>query len=110
MKGVARAVAVLGAAAVAWVLFGEGPKDVVLVYDVGGDATRLEVELRRAGEVVRRAEFPVHPAAAPIRHAVKLPAGEYALGWRVATPSGPRQGERALEITEGGTLVLPIAR
>jgi hypothetical protein len=106
----ARFLAVVGAVAVAWLLFGGGAKDVVLVYDLGGgDATALEVDLRRGGELVRHAEFKVDRAG-PIRHELRLAEGEYALGWRVASPAGTREGQRALEIRESGTVVLPIGR
>lgn len=112
MKAGARLVAVLGAVAVGWLLFGEGPRDVVLVYDLG-EAPRpssLEVRVRRGGETVRRAVFSVPAGGAPIRHALKLPDGSYALGWWVEAPDGPREGERTLEIREDGTIVLPIGR
>jgi hypothetical protein len=106
----ARFLAVVGVVAVAWLLFGEGPKDVVLVYDLGaGDVTALEVELRRGGELVRRAEFKVDRAK-PIRHELRLAEGDYAFGWRVASPTGPREGRRPLEIRESGTVVLPVGR
>jgi hypothetical protein len=39
---------------------------------------------------------------------LKLPGGEYTLGWRLTTPSGARQGERALVISEAGTIVLAL--
>jgi hypothetical protein len=99
----------VGALAVGWLLFGRGSKDVVLVYDVGPDATALEVALRRGGEVVRRAEFRRHDKE-PLRHALRLPEGDYQLGWRVVTPAGAREGERALEVRESGTIVLSIGR
>jgi hypothetical protein len=106
----ARFLAVVGVVAVAWLLFAEGPKEVVLVYDLAEpDATALEVELRRGGELVRRAEFRV-AGGVPIRHEVRLAEGDYALGWRVASGAGTRRGERALEIRESGTIVLPIGR
>ena len=108
MRRLARLVAVVGAVAVGWLLLGRGPKDVVLVYDVGArDATALEVALRRGGDVVRRAEFRTDRSG-PIRHALRLPEGDYVLAWRVATPAGPREGERPLEVRESGTIVLPI--
>ncbi len=110
MKLLARFLAVAGAVAVGWLLFGQGPKEVVLVYDLAPrDATALEVELRQGGEVVRRARFKAD-GAGPIRHALRLSEGDYALAWRVATPAGPREGERPLEVHEEGTIVLPLGR
>jgi hypothetical protein len=110
MKRLARLVAVVGAVGIGWLLLGRGPKDVVLVYDVGAsDATALEVALRRGDEVVRRAELRVDRTG-PIQHALRLPDGEYVLSWRVATPAGPREGERPIEVRESGTIVLPIGR
>jgi hypothetical protein len=108
-KRLARLLALVGALAVGFVLFGRGSKDVVLVYDVGPDATELEVALRRGGEVVRRAEFRRHDTE-PVRHALRLPEGDYQLAWRVVSPAGARAGERALEVRESGTIVLPIGR
>jgi hypothetical protein len=110
LKRIARLVAVVGAVALGWLLLGRGPKDVVLVYDLGvRDATALEVALRRGGEVVRRAELRPDREGR-VRHALRLPEGEYVLAWRVATPAGPRQGERPLDVRESGTIVLPIGR
>jgi hypothetical protein len=101
-------VALFGAIAVAWVLFERPARDVVLVYDVGPDATALEVTLRRGGEVIRRADL--RPRGGTARHEVRLRDGEYRLDWRLATPAGPRAGERALEVHESGTIVLPLGR
>lgn len=112
MKRAARLVALLGAVGVGLFLASSSPKDVVLVYDLAGApaATALEVELRRDGDVVRRAEFRVTAPDLQIRHAVRLPRGEYALAWRAAGPAGARAGERVLEIEEEGTIVLPVGR
>jgi hypothetical protein len=109
VKRLARLVALVGALAVGWALFGRGSKDVVLVYDVAPDATSLEVALRRDGEIVRRAEFR-RRGGEPLRHALRIPEGSYELDWRVVTPAGARAGERSLEVREAGTIVLPIGR
>ena len=108
----ARLVALLGAIGVGLLLARAAPEDVVLVYDLAGapGATALEVELRRDGELVRRAEFPLTPAARQVRHPVRLPHGRYALAWRTAGPGGPAAGEREVEVAEGGTIVLPLGR
>ena len=109
-KPLARLVALLGAIAVGWFVFSRAPRDVVLVYDVAvPGASALEVDLRRGDALVRHAEFRLH-GGGEVRHAVRLPEGEYALAWRVAAPGGARTGERAVEVTEAGTIVLPLGR
>ena len=110
MRLLRRLVVVAAAVGAGYLLFGQGPREVVLVYDLASapDATGLEVELRRGGEVVRRAEFRVPREGGALRHPVKLPGGEYTLGWRLTTPAGARRGERALVISEPGTIVLAL--
>ena len=112
MRRAARLVARLGAVAVGLYLVSSAPKDVVLVYDLAGapDATALEIELRRGDELVRRAEFPAAAGGRQIRHAVRLPQGQYALSWRAAGPSGSRTGARVVDVEEEGTIVLPVGR
>jgi len=112
VRRAARLVALLGAVGVGLFLASASPKDVVLVYDLAGapDATALEVELRRGDDLVRRAEFRVPDAGRQIRHTIRLPQGQYALSWRAAGPSGPRTGERMLDVEEEGTIVLPVGR
>ena len=112
MKRAARLLALLGALAVGLFLFSASPEDVVLVYDLAGapEATALEVELRRGGDLVRHAEFRVTGSDRQIRHALRLPRGEYALAWRAAGPAGARSGERTLDVAEEGTIVLPVGR
>lgn len=112
MRRAARLVALLGAVAVGLFLVSSAPKDVVLVYDLAGapDATALEIELRRGDELVRRAEFRVGGADPQIRHAVRLPRGQYALSWRAAGPWGSRTGARVVDVEEEGTIVLPVGR
>jgi hypothetical protein len=109
LRPAARLVAVLGAAGVGWLLFGARPNDVVLVYDLSSApaATALEVEIRAAGEVVRRARLRVD-AGEQVRHPVRLRDGTYALAWRVERPDGPRSGEREVVVDGEGTIVLPL--
>ncbi len=110
MRPVARLVAVLGALGVGWFLFSRAPRDVVLVYDVAApDATALEVDIRRGGALVRHAEFRLH-GAGEVRHPVRLPDGEYALAWRLGAAGASRTGERPIDVTEAGTIVLPLGR
>ncbi len=111
MRPLARLVAVVGAVLVGWLLWQHAPRDVTLVYAVGApDATALEVDLRRGAELVRHAEFTLH-GGGEVRHAVRLPDGEYGLVYRIRTPEGTRTGERSVDVSsDAGTIVLPLAR
>ncbi len=111
MKVAARLVAILGAAAVAWLLLGRGARDVTLVYDVSGvpGARALEVEVVRGTEVLRRAEFRLAASdRGRVRHEVRLPEGEYLLRFRVEGPGGPTRLERPLEVRGSETIVLAL--
>jgi hypothetical protein len=110
VKAVARLVALLGAIGVGYLLFSAAPRDLVLVYYLeGADATSLEVEIRRGGEVVRRAELSAREGG-QLRHPVRLPEGDYVLAWRLRGPAGTRAGERPLEVREEGTVVVALGR
>lgn len=110
MKAVARLVALVGALGLGYFLFSASPRDVVLVYDVGGEPARsLEVEIRREDQVVRRAELSAREGGL-VRHPVRLPDGDYVLAWRLAAEGGSRTGERPLEVREDGTVVLSLGR
>jgi hypothetical protein len=110
VRAAARLAAVLGAVGIGWVLFREAPREVVLVYDLSRTpgATSVHVEVKRGAEVVRRAALTVPAPAGQVRHRVELPDGDYALDFRVATPSGAVAGRRPLEVREAGTVVLPL--
>lgn len=113
MRHVARLVAVVGAVAVAWALFGGGPKEVALVYEVPPAATALRVEVRRSGarEIVRRADFRLAPGPGgpvQVRHEVRLPEGAHEIAWRLDEPGGTRQGVRSVSIHEDGTIALSL--
>lgn len=110
LKNLARLVLLGGGVAVGLFLFRASPRDVTLVYDVSGrpEATSLEVQIRRAGEVVRRAEFRLAPAAQAVRHEVRLPDGEYELSLRIGTPSGDATLARRIDVRESGTIVLSL--
>jgi hypothetical protein len=103
-------VAVLGALAVGLFLFRSSPRDVVLVYDLGGTgpASSLQVVIRKGSEVVRRATFPA--PGEQVRHAVRLTDGTYRVDYRLERPEGPVAGERDFTVTEAQTIVLPLAR
>ncbi len=112
MRLAARAVGLLGAAGIAYLLFSGAPKEVVLVYELPGTPRGgvLEVELRRGAEVLRRAEYRLPPGEGrEVRQALRLPAGDYTLAWRIAAPEGERHGERPIEVREAGTIVLALA-
>jgi hypothetical protein len=83
---------------------------VNLVYDVSGrpGATSLEVEIRRGGEVMRRAEFRLVSGEMQVRHGVRLPEGHYLVALRASGPSGGTTIERPVEIRESGTIVLSL--
>jgi hypothetical protein len=108
----ARAVAVAGVVAVAWLLLGRGPRDVTLVYDVSAvpDARALEIEVARGGDVLRRSEFRLGGRGGRVEHRLKLPEGEYVLRGRIEAPGGPVPFERPLEVREAGTIVLALGR
>ena len=61
-------------------------------------------EIRRGGEVVRRAEIRVPGGAREVRHPVRLPDGEY----RVVVRAGAAVFERTVTVSEAGTIVLPL--
>jgi hypothetical protein len=105
----ARAAAVIGAVTLGAYLFSAAPRDVVLVYDVPapGEPAVLEIELRRAGELVRRAELSVPAGGGQVRHPVRLPDGLYALGWKLSG-RGASAGEIPVEVREDATVVLAL--
>lgn len=109
MRALGRLLLLAGAIGVGALLFRAAPRQLELVYDLGRapGATSVEVEIRRGGELVRRAALRV-PAGSQLRHPVRLPDGEYQLAFRVATPGGVVAGERALEVREAGTIVLTL--
>ncbi len=112
MKLAARVVAIAGAVAVAWLLFGRAPKDVTLVYDVSSvpDARSLEVEVFRGGEALRRAEFRLAGRGGRVEQTLKLPEGDYVLRGRIDAAGGATPFERPLEVREAGTIVLSLGR
>jgi hypothetical protein len=108
VRKAARLLALVVALGAGWLLFGERPRDVVLVYDVSSapGATAVEVDLRSGGAVVRHARLSV--AGPQVRHAVKLRDGSYALAWRIERPGGVLTGRRDLDVAGEQTIVLPL--
>ncbi len=102
-----------GAVAIGLFLFRASPREVTLVYPLAGapaEARRLEVEVRRGDEVMRRAEFPL-PAVRPptVSHAIRLPDGAY--GLRAVFSGGPGEARvvlREFTVSEAGAIVLPL--
>jgi hypothetical protein len=111
VRALSRLVIVLGAVGVGLFLFSSSPRDVVLEYDLGAvpEAIRLEVDVRRGADLVRHAEFrlPGHGESI-VRHALRIPRGEYVLAWRLVTPDGSVAGERPIVVEEEGTIVLAL--
>jgi hypothetical protein len=110
VKAAARLIFLAGAVAIGLFLFRATPRDVTLVYDVrGSGAGALEVEIDRAGEAVRRAQFRIDPAATePVSHRVRLTDGDYVLHLTLAAAGGPRRVDRPITVSESSTIVIPL--
>jgi hypothetical protein len=110
-RPLARLVFLAGAAAIGLFLFRATPRDVTLVYALGDAGAReLEVEIAKAGETVRRAEFRLDPAvSAQVSHRVRLPDGEYVVHLTLASEGGARQLDRPITVSESGTIVVPVS-
>lgn len=108
MKALARVVLVLGAVGVGVLLFRAAPREVTLVYGLptGPPPARLEVEIRRGDEVVRRADLRVPGGAGEVRHPVRLPDGDY----QVTVRAGVAVFQRTVTVSEAGAIVLPLGR
>jgi hypothetical protein len=109
MKRLARLVAVLGAVGVGWLLLGDRPRDVELVYDLSEvpEAAELRIAIGRGPTRLREARFPNPGARA--RHRVRLTDGEYVLAWSLDGPAGSLRGDRPLEVSGEQTIVLRLA-
>ncbi len=111
MKQAARLVLLLGAVAIGLPLLRANTREVTLVYGLaaGRTVTRLEVEIRKGNEEIRRVEFRF-PAGAPpqVRHEVRLPDGPYDLVVHIFDAGQARTVERPLVVTESGTIVVPV--
>ncbi len=109
MRPLGRLLLLAGALGVGALLFRAAPRQVELVYDLARTpgATALEVELRRGGGLVRRAELRV-AGVAQVHHPVRLRDGDYVLSFRITTPAGAVSGERPLAVREAGTVVLSL--
>lgn len=110
MKAGARIVAVLGAALVAWLLYRAAPRDVTLVYDVSRaqGATGLSVRIQRGDRWIRSADFELPTPGGQVRQEVKLRDGAYVVQYGLYAPAGTSRGERELQVTESGVIVLPL--
>jgi len=104
----ARLVFLAGALAIGLWYFRAAPRDVTLVYALGdGGAREVDVDIRKGGETVRHAEFRA-PRAGQVRHEVRLTDGDYDVRVRIAGDGPPRVVDRAITVSESGTIVLPV--
>ena len=109
MKALARLVFLAGAIGIGLFLFRAAPRDLTLVYGLGGGPARsLEVEIRRGVETVRHAEFRFADAPASVSHRVRLTDGDYTVHATVRAEGASREVDRPLTVTESGTIVIPL--
>jgi len=117
VKKLTRLVALVAALGAGWLLFGERPHDVVLVYDVSAvpAAASVRIRISRGGTLLRWAMLD-HVERAQARHPVRLPDGTYHLEWWVAPEviqlhgtGGVAHGEREIEVSGDQTIVLSLA-
>jgi hypothetical protein len=110
LRALARVLAVAGAAAVGAFLFRSWPREVTLVYDLGGrPAPAVEVEIRRGGETLRFARIRLEPGPGPVHHPVRLPDGDYEIVARIEWPGGPVLVSRSFRVDGEGAVPLRLA-
>jgi len=109
-RGISRLVLLAGVVSIGLFFFRSVPRDVTLVYVLGAEGVReVGVDIERGGETVRHAELRfAQGAPAQVRHAVRLPDGEYVLHLRLQGSAGTRRVDRPLAVSESGTIVLPV--
>jgi hypothetical protein len=106
-RSLARLLFLAGAVAIGLFLVRAAPRDVTLVYALGDAVAReVEVDIVKAGETVRHAEFRAPPAQ--VRHEVRLTDGDYLVRVTLAGDGTSRRVERSITVSESGTIVLPI--
>jgi hypothetical protein len=110
MKQAARLLFLAGAIGIGFFVFRAVPREVTLVYAGAAPATAVEVDLSRAGELLRHAELRF-PGGAPaqIAHRVRLPDGSYTARLRLSAAGGARVVERDFAVSEDGAIVLSVA-
>ncbi len=110
MRPAARLVLLVGALGGGLLLFRARPRDVTLVYDLSRapGATSLDVEIRRGGEALRRAELRVPPGETRLRHAVRLPDGAYEVVVQVVRPGAVLRTAREIDVREAGSVLVPV--
>ncbi len=109
-KGIARLVLLGGGLAIGLYFLRASPRDVTLVYDFGRAPARvLEVDIGKAGQAVRHAEFRF-PSGAPgqVVHRVRLTDGQYSVRLNWQAVGSPRTLEKPISVKESGTVVLPL--
>jgi hypothetical protein len=109
VKLAARLLLLAGALVVGFQLLRGSPRSVTLIYVLGeAPPESLEVAILRDGNLVRRAVFRTW-ASREQRHPIRLPDGDYQLQFRLVGLRGERAVERRLQISEDGTVVIPLA-
>ncbi|HJW74307.1 MAG: hypothetical protein A2V77_02420 [Anaeromyxobacter sp. RBG_16_69_14] len=110
MRGLARLLFLAGAVGIGLFFLRAAPRDVTLVYAVGGSGGRaLEVDIEKGGAAIRRAEFHLAEGApAQVSHRVRLTDGEYVVHLTLMVDGASRRLERSISVSESGTIVIPI--
>ncbi len=99
-KGIARLVLLGGGLAIGLYFLRASPRDVTLVYDFGRAPARvLEVDIGKAGQAVRHAEFRF-PSGAPgqVVHRVRLTDGQYSVRLNWQAVGSPRTLEKPISV------------
>jgi len=100
-------VAILGAAVLGLFLFRSSPRDVTLVYDLGGGGvSSLQVMILKNHEVVRRATF--SSPGPQVRHVVRLTDGVYRIAYQLDGSSRAVAGAKDITVSTSQTIVLPV--
>jgi len=113
MKVLARLLFLAGAVAIGLFLFHAVPRDVTLVYGLTGlsgtGARALEVDVERAGETIRHAEFRFESGVPPsVTHHLRLTDGDYVVRTTLVTGGGARRADQPIHVGESGTIVIPL--
>jgi hypothetical protein len=109
-RPLARLVLLAGAVAIGLLLFRAAPREVNLVYGLQGSSARsLEIDIEKDGQTVRHAEFRFETGApGSVSHRVRLTDGRYVLRASLVSPGGTRRVERPIQVSESGTIVIPL--
>ena len=110
VQGLVRLLFLAGAVGIGLFLLRAAPRDVTLLYAVGGSRGRaLEVDIEKGGESIRRAEFRLADGTpAQVSHRLRLTDGEYVLRLTLMVGGASRRVDRPITVSESGTIVIPI--